>query len=192
MNINAVNTENNYALVEFIKSVVCLIRIFNTFENWKGVYTDKYFNWYFESSHPSINSNYAHSLLVDLSQFIRAYRVVNVNRLKKFVVLVEGDSEYESLPKILSALGVIGIESGVKNSVRFVNLKGKDTIQKNRIRDILTKYREEEVSYFLVLDNDANVIEYIEDLKREGLIIDEYCLIWKNKFEDNFERRIYL
>jgi hypothetical protein len=193
MNIKAVNTENRLDLAEFIKSIILLTKIFNDFENWRGIYVEKWFNWYFESYHPGINSTYAHDLLVEISKFVKAYRVVSTKRVKKFAILVEGDSEYVALPPILSALGITGIEFESKDSVNFINLKGKDSVQKKRIEAILTRFRAEEISYFLLLDNDPNVSDYIEDLKRACLIEENNFLVWENKFEDNFgEEAIWL
>lgn len=186
MNIKSVDTANQNSLTEFIKSIILLIQIFNYFENWRGIYVDEWFNWYFESSHPWLNSFYGHELLVMISKYVSTYRVVKTERLKKFVVFVEGDSEFVALPPIFKALGVLGIDFEIKNSVRFINLEGKDRTQREKIRTNLAKFREEEVSYFLVLDNDANVERYIEDLKREELMEDNHYLIWENKFEDNF------
>jgi hypothetical protein len=186
MNIKSIDTENQHSLAEFIKSVIFLTLIFYRFENWRGIYVDEYFNWYFESIHPFLNSSYAHKLLVDISEFVNAYRIVKTDRVKKFIVFVEGDSEFKALPPIFSALGVSGIDSSLKNSVEFINLEGKDRIQRDKIKTNLIKFREEGVSYFLILDNDSNVEQYIEDLKREGLIEDNHYLIWENRFEDNF------
>ncbi|MBN1357575.1 hypothetical protein JW988_02290 [Candidatus Bathyarchaeota archaeon] len=187
MNIKAIDTENRYELAEFIKSVILLTKIFYDFENWRGIYVEKWFNWYFESAHPGINSTYAHELLVEISKFVKAYRVVSTKRVKKFAVLVEGDSEYHALPQIFSALGITGIEfeSG-KNAVTFINLSGKDSVQKKKIETVLKRFREKETSYFLIIDNDPKVAEYIEDLKRACLIEENNYLIWENKFEDNF------
>lgn len=183
MNIKAVDTENSYRLTEFIKSIIYLIRIFNILENWRGIYVDEWFNWYFQTLHPNINSNYGHDLLVAISKFVKASRVVETERLKKFVILVEGKSEFEALPSIFSALGVVG----VFKTTNFIDLKGKDRAQKDKIRENLQKFRDDNISYFLILDNDVNVHQYIDDLKREKLIDDDHCLIWDNKFEDNFD-----
>jgi hypothetical protein len=99
---------------------------------------------------------------------------------------VEGYSEFVALPPILKALGVSGIDFGIKNSVRFINLEGKDRTQRDKISTNLAKFREDGISYFLILDNDANAERYIEDLEREGLMEENHSLIWENKFEDNF------
>jgi hypothetical protein len=188
MNIKAVDTENSYSLTEFIKSVIYLIRIFNILENWRGIYVDEWFNWYFQTLHPNINSNFGHDLLVSLSKFVKASRVVETERLKKFAILVEGNSENEALPSIFSALGVVG----VFKTANFINLKGKDRVQKDKIRENLQKFRDDNISYFLILDSDENVKQYIDDLKREKLIDDDNCLIWDNKFEDNFDEEMLL
>lgn len=186
MNIKSIDTVNQHGLSEFIKSVILLTQIFNGFENWRGIYVDEGFNWYFESAHPRLNSTYAHNLLVEISKFVGAYRVVKTDRLKKFIIFVEGNSEFDALPPIFNALGVLGINFDIKNSVKFINLEGKDRVQRDKIKTNLVKFREEGVSYFLILDDDQNVKKYIEDLKREGLMEDHHYLVWENKFEDNF------
>ena len=192
MNIKSIDTENQYSLAEFLKSVILLIQIFNKFENWRGIYVDDGFNWYFESVHPRLNLTFAHNLLVEISKFVSVYNVVQTDRLKKFIIFVEGSSEFEALPPIFEALGVVGINFNIKNSVKFINLEGKDSIQRDKIKLNLKKYREEEVSYFLIIDNDQNVGVYIDDLKREGLLEDGYYLIWDETFEDNFSEETIL
>jgi hypothetical protein len=186
MNIKSIHANVKYSLEEFVKSTILLIQIFMSFENWRGIYADDYFNWYLESVHPTLNANYAQELLINISKFIRSYRFVDVNRLKKFVILVEGDSEFHALRQILDKLGVLGINFDIKNSVRFVNLEGKDRAQRDRIRDVLDRFGEEGTTYFLIMDNDPDAQTYIDDLKREGLLQDGHYLIWANKFEDNF------
>lgn len=186
MNIKSVDTENQYALAKFIESVIHLTRVFYHFENWLGIYVDEEFNWYFESVHPRINSLYSCDLLVEISKFVKAYRVVKIDRVKRFIVFVEGDSEFASLPPIFSALGVWEADTGGKGPVGFINLEGKDSIQRDKIRTYLSRLIEDDVSYFLILDNDPDVGRYVEDLKREGLMEDNRYIIWENKFEDNF------
>lgn len=192
MNIKSIDANNSYELTEFIKSIIFLIQIFYLFENWRGIYVDEEFNWYFESVHPKLNLNYSHKLLTNIANFIDAYKIVKTDRLKKFVVFIEGNSEDKALPPIFDALGVVGIDFDIKNSVKFINLEEIDRIQRDKIKTNLLKYKEEEVSYFLILDNDPNVKNYIDDLKREKLIEDSHCLIWKNKFEDNFDEETIL
>jgi hypothetical protein len=192
MNIKSVNTASQWELQDFIKSTMLLIDIFVDFISWQGIYVDEWYNWYFESMHPSLNSTIAHGLLDNISKFLSAYRVVKIGRVMRFIVLVEGNSEYVALPPILAELGVSGINYDGKNSVRFINMEGKDRLQKEKIRDNLKKFREDGVSYFLVIDNDPNVTTYIEDLKRESLIDDKHYLIWEHKFEDNFPAEIIL
>lgn len=186
MNIKSVKTDNRYVLAEFIKTIILLAEIFMNFQQWLGIYSEDWYNQYYEGRHPSINLTFANDLMVDLAKFSRAYRVVETDRFKKFVILVEGPSEAKALPPILEALGVAGINFVSNSSVRFINLKGKDSIQKEKVRSILSKYREEGVTYFLVLDNDPDVEKYINDLKREELIQEGHSLVWRNKFEDNF------
>lgn len=192
MNIKAVNTESQFDLQEFIGSTILLVNILSDFIGWQGIYVDEWFNWYFESIHPRINSNIAHGLLDKISKFLRAYRVVKTDRLMRFSILLEGSSEFVSLPPIFEKLGISGINYDSKTSVRFINMEGKDSLQKEKIRANLKKFREDEVSYFLIVDNDRNVKSYIEDLRREDLIDDKHYLIWEHKFEDNFPEEAIL
>lgn len=192
MNIKSVDTGSHYHLKEFINATILLISLFNKFENWKGVYVDNEFNWYFEGFHPFLNNSYGHNILIELSKFLKAYSIVNINRLKKFAILVEGKSEYEALPIIFNSLGLLGVSPTNKNKVQFINLDGKDRAQRDKIRIVLNKLREEDVSYFIILDNDDETEKYIDDLAREGLIDKSHCLIWENKYEDNFDEVIIL
>lgn len=182
MNIKSIDIGNRNKTIEFIKSCISLSRLFEDFINWIGIYSDKYFNWYFESMHPSLNSAYSHNALQHLSYFLKSCRWVDTNRVKRFIILVEGDSEYYSLPSIFSALGIIGVNSNIKNSVKFINLKGKGSLQENRIKDNLNRFREAEIDYFLILDKDAS--SYIDKLG--NLVENEHILLWDNNFEDEF------
>ena len=183
MNIKSVDTENQHCLSEFIRSVILLTQIFEYFENWRCIYVDEGFNWYYESAHPRLNSLYGLDLLVNISKYLRAYKVVETERLKRIAVLVEGRSEHEALPPIFEALGVF---SGTKNSVKFYDLGGKDRAKKDKIKQILRRFKEDEVSYYLILDDDVGVERDVQDLKREGILEDGNYTIWKGKFEDNF------
>lgn len=93
---------------------------------------------------------------------------------------------------ILEALGALGANGDSKNKIRFINMEGTGSLQLKKIRDNLKKYREDGVSYFLVVDNDPNVLNLIENLKRENLIDAKHYLIWEHKFEDNFPEETIL
>ena len=178
MNIKAINVQNSFEIREFTKSIIYLIEIFNIFEKWRVLYVDEEFNRFFESAHPRLNSSNAHNLLVNISKFVQAYRVVGIDRVKKFNILVEGDSEHEALPPIFKALGL--------RDAHYINLEGKDSLQRKKIKEILQIFKEDNVSYFLIFDNDKGVKQYMADLEKEGLIEKDHYIIWPTKFEDNF------
>ena len=192
MNIRSIDTSNGFDLSRFIEITISLVDIIYNAENLKWMYLDDYYNVYLESVHPKLTLGYVSDLLVDLSKLNQSYRVVKTDRVKKFVVIVEGDSEEICLPSVFDSLDVIGVIYARRNSVRFVNIKGKDSLQKSKIADILTKYREDDISYFIIMDNDDSVDGYINDLKRADLVSDENYLIWENKFEDNFSEEIII
>jgi len=192
MNIRSIDTSNGFDLSRFIEITISLVDIIYNAENLKWMYLDDYYNVYLESVHPKLTLGYVSDLLVDLSKLNQSYRVVKTDRVKKFVVIVEGDSEEICLPSVFDSLDVIGVIYARRNSVRFVNIKGKDSLQKSKIADILTKYREDDISYFIIMDNDDSVEGYINDLKRADLVSDENYLIWENKFEDNFSEEIII
>ncbi len=194
LNVKAIDTENKYQLTKFIKSAIVLIEIFEQFERWEDIYADERSKRYFKYTHTWQNSFYVHHLLLKLSEFAHAYQVVNIKRLKRFEILVEGDSEYLALPPIFETLGVIWIGDYVSGhtSVKFVNLEGKDNVQRKKIDTSLKKFREENVTYFIILDNDVKVKQYVADLERQRLIEKGRYLIWKNTFEDNFSENIVL
>ena len=186
MTVKSVDIQNRPVLEEFIRLIIALTQIFEDFENWQGMLVSESFKEYYKGYTPTFNSAYCHGLLVELSNFANAYRIVKTERSKVFFILVEGDSECEALPSIFSELGASPGISIHYNKIIFRNIKGKDSAKKQQIRLILTTYREEDADYFLILDNDANVKGYVEDLKREKLIEENHYLIWENKFEDNF------
>lgn len=185
MNFKSLKMKSAYHITEFVKSAINLIEIFNMFENWKGIYFDDHFNWYFESMHPSINEHYGHDILVELSQYLNSYRAVDTGRTKKIVIFLEGDSEENSIPQIFDRLKVF---SGVRQNVKYINLQGKDSAQQKKIRDNLTKFKDDDIEYFFILDKDAE--EHVQELKDRNLLDDEHVILWENNFEDAFPEEI--
>jgi len=104
------------------------------------------------------------------------------------VILIEGDSEERALPMISDAMGYDLVEKGIK----LINITGKDSAKRKKIKEFLTYLKESDVICYLVLDKDENVNQYAQDLIGAGLLKKENCVIWKNgEFEDCFgEERI--
>jgi len=187
MNFKSLRKINSHYILEFVKSSINLIKIFNMFENWKGIYIDEDFNWYFESMHPFVNEHYGHQIMVQLSQYLDSYTSVDSGREKKVLIFLEGDSEYFSVPRIFHQLEV---SSGTRLNVRYINLQGKDRAQKNKIKDNLTRLKDDEVEYFFILDKDAR--EIVAELVREGILDGDHYILWNLNYEDAFSEEVIL
>jgi hypothetical protein len=163
-----------------------LMNIFETIKIWIGTLADNSLVEFFIGKQPELTLKYGHRLIAELGEMFEHYISVNHKEIKKYILLVEGDSEEIFFPGLLSRMWVDGIDHKWNQNIVTINLKGKDKIQKDKIKDILTNYREDQVGYFLIIDNDQNVKKYIEDLKRESLLDEEHYILWENTFEDNF------
>lgn len=192
-NIKNINTENYYHMEDFIRSLILLIKFSSSSINWIGGYTDRDLCIFFKGYHSRINSIFPNEILVSLSQYLQSNRYVEVDRIKEFVIILEGDSEEIALPLIFSKLGLYTTTgTSFLYNLRYINIKGKDRLKLDKIRMILKQFREKDIEYFIIVDNDSGVSRYINDLVKEGLIIRKHCLIWRNKFEDNFDEEVVL
>jgi hypothetical protein len=193
-NINTIDVSNTYKLKTFIELIISLIRFFNNSLNFLGIYTDDYFNQYFKSAHPSLNSIFGSKILEGISIFIsNFYKIIEFGRIKEIKIFVEGKSEFEGLPKIFSEFGLFSsLNARLSHNLDFINMEGKDRIQKNKIEYILNILKKANSDCFIIIDNDENVKQYVDDLIRSNLIERNHILIWQNKFEDNFEEEFIL
>ncbi|MBC8500225.1 MAG: hypothetical protein H8D38_00480 [DPANN group archaeon] len=184
MNIKSISYKNKYSLVEFVRSCYYFAHMSKDFLDLIGIYTDDHWNWFFESDHPHMNSLFSHKILIKLSKYIDSIRNVETRRLKKFSILVEGESDEIILKSILKSLGVLGIDFDIKNSVKFFILESKDRAKKDKIRSHLKRFRELDSEYFMFLDKDAE--EIVNELIKEGLINKETVFFFENELEEEY------
>jgi len=185
MNIKSIDYNNSYYMEEFIKSCYYFAHMSNDFLNLLGIYTDDYWNRNLESRHSSMNSLFAHKVLVGLSKYIETNRNVNVNRIKKFIILVEGECDRIIISSVLKSLGVLGIDFDIKNSIRIVSLEGKDKLRKKEsIKDYFKRFRELETDYFLFIDEDAK--KEARELITAGIIKKGQIYYFRRELEEEY------
>jgi hypothetical protein len=105
-----------------------------------------------------------------------------MERRYKFRLLVEGDCEAENLPRIINALELPFYIS--KDDV--FNIKGAGELSKNRIELILAEYIKNNISTYVIMDNDSGTRKRLEDLVRMNLLDSNHVYIFKKAFEDSF------
>ncbi len=184
MNIKSINYKNKYSLIEFVRSCYYFAHMSKDFLDLIGIYTDDHWNWFFESDHPHMNSLFSHKILIKLSKYIDSIRNVETRRLKKFSILVEGESDEIILKSILKSLSVLGIDFDIKNSVKFFILDSKYRAKKDRIRSHLNRFRELDSEYFIFLDKDAD--EITTELIKEGLINKDSVFFFEKELEEEY------
>ncbi len=97
--------------------------------------------------------------------------------------LVEGDSEEIFFPSIAEKKGVNMREKGIK----IINIRGKDSVRRSKIQEYLQYLKDTGIKCFVILDKDANVEDYLGDLKRARLLEEGNSHLWsKGDFEDCF------
>jgi len=190
MNIKSIDVSKEYHLTNFVNSIILMTNILNLFEQWRGIYANTDYNFFYESEHPRLNQFYSSELLILIGKYIQSNRVVDTKRVKKFRLFVEGDSEETAFPEILSSFYINTNGISDYRDIKIHNIKGKDTAQLDKIKLNLERFRENDVTYFIFLDNDENVHRYRDDWIREGLIESNHFIIWDNKFEDNFGEEV--
>lgn len=105
------------------------------------------------------------------------------NSLPKLLLLVEGDTEEESIPIIANAMNFYFRAAGVG----IINYEGTGGLKGQNIRGTIDATKKHGTKYFIISDNDERAQEYIDDLKREGLLNDGEYAIWEKEYEeDNF------
>src|SRR3989344_1070825 len=185
MNIKSIDYKNSYFMEEFIKSCYYFAHMSKDFLDLIGIYTDNYFNSNLESMHTNMNSLFSHKILINLSKYLDSIRKIDFKKIKKFIILVEGESDKIILSSILNSLGVLGIHFDIKNSVRFYVLEGKDRLKKkDSIKDYFKRFRETETEYFLFLDKDSE--EDVNDLIREGIVNQSYIFYFERELEEEY------
>lgn len=105
------------------------------------------------------------------------------NSLPKLLLLVEGDTEEESIPIIANAMNFYFWATGVE----IYNYEGTGGLKGQNIRGTIDATKKHGTKCFIISDNDERAQEYINDLKREGLLNDGEYAIWEKEYEeDNF------
>jgi hypothetical protein len=185
MNIKSIDYNNSYYLEEFIKSCYYFVHMSNDFLNFLGIYTDDDWNKYFESRHSNINSLFSHKILVNLSKYIESNRMVKTDRIKKFIILVEGKSDKIIISSILKSLGTLGIDFDIKNSIRIVTIEGKSKLNKQEsIKDYFERFKELETDYFLFVDEDAKI--EVNKLISKNIVKKNQVYYFKKELEEEY------
>jgi len=185
MNIKSIDYTNSYYLEEFIKSCYYFAHMSKDFLDLIGIYTDDHLNYFFEGTHASMNSLFSHKILINLSKYLDSTRKTGLDRIKKFIILVEGKSDKIILKSILKSLRVLGIDFDIKNSIRFYVLEGKGRITKrDSIKDYFKRFKENGTEHFLFMDKDSE--GNIQDLIREGLVEGNHVFYFENELEEEY------
>ncbi|MHA1973325.1 MAG: TOPRIM nucleotidyl transferase/hydrolase domain-containing protein [Candidatus Hodarchaeales archaeon] len=103
------------------------------------------------------------------------------NSIPKLLLLVEGETEEESIPIIATSMGFYLRENGVE----IYNYEGTGGIKGQNIRGTLDTAKKHGTMCYVITDNDERAQEYIDDLVRENLLNEENYVIWDKEYEDD-------
>lgn len=104
--------------------------------------------------------------------------------IPKLVLLVEGDTEETSIRILMKALGTTPEIEGIT----IINYEGTGGITFRNSGPVLQTARSQNVSRYLVIDNDEDAAELVRELTERHKLLDDNCYrIWQKDFErDNF------
>lgn len=106
-----------------------------------------------------------------------------INPQDRLLLIVEGQTEYEAIPKIAEAMGINFDQLGI----RVLPLKGAGETAKKRIEKLLEYLAFPATIPYVIIDNHPNVERNLKRLEEAGLIPPNHYRIWKKEFEeDNF------
>jgi len=106
-----------------------------------------------------------------------------INPQDRVLLIVEGPTEYEAIPRIAQAMEIDLDQLGI----RILPLKGAGEIAKKRIEKLLEYLAPSATIPYIILDNHPNVERTLETLKTLKLIHPNHYRVWKKEFEeDNF------
>lgn len=103
----------------------------------------------------------------------------------RIFLLVEGDTEEKIIEKIFGKLGISMQDDGIN----VLNCKGIGNMTKSRLDQIIEIANRNEISVYVLADNEGNSIQKAKKIKEEVHTNFNFH-IWKKSFEeDNFGRR---
>ena len=106
-----------------------------------------------------------------------------INPQDRLLLIVEGPTEYEAIPKIAEAMGINFDQLGI----RILPLKGAGETAKRRIEKLLEYLAFPATIPYIIIDNHPNVERNLKRLEEAKLIPPNHYRIWKKEFEeDNF------
>jgi len=174
------NLDNPYDVKIFIDAVIRFIDLNYYFQNWRGIYLDENLTHYFRGLHLNNHKVYSKEILEHIARFITDLNSLIGTARPKFIILVEGDSEEVALPILFRKNQFF-----IYEDYEIINLKGKDTIQRQSIKEILKNFKTQNIISFLILDNSTSTKSFIDEIVKKGLIEKEHIIIWKKDFEDS-------
>ncbi|MCG7853259.1 MAG: hypothetical protein MIO92_12125 [Methanosarcinaceae archaeon] len=121
-----------------------------------------------------------------LEHLANEYRV---NPRPKLILVVEGDGEFENIPRIAKAMGM----DLNKTSIRLENLQGIDNLRK--LPHLIDHYHDLQTVVYVLLDNENNMRQFRQKIlgmkssfgAKRMITKSEYVRLWDKNFEfDNF------
>jgi len=180
--VRNVDLGNRTAAKEYAELTIAYVELLTTFVNWLGGNLDRDIIDWIGGRYAWFNHFWASRLQTQLNRFLQHFTVLDVYEKKKYVIFVEGDSEFTALAILLKHdyLDTYGIQVSVQN------LGGKDKATPAGLENALKVCGEEGVGYFLILDNEGKVGSRVRKMIERDLIEEAHVRIWHRAFEDNF------
>lgn len=104
-----------------------------------------------------------------------------INPQDRVLLIVEGPTEYEAIPRIAQAMGFDLDQLGI----RILPLKGAGEIARKRSEKLLEYLAPSATIPYIILDNHPNVKRTLETLKSLKLIRPNHYRVWKKEFEED-------
>ncbi len=190
---NFVHRDNSSHVENYLKALLSIMQFIKLSEEWKGHLCSSWSNWFYKSYHPRIHELYAVQSLEVISKFTRSNSYLKKEIEKEFIIFVEGDSEEKFLtghpddnlfrPSFIEKMGLYEIKSS-----RVKNVHGKDKLP--QVKLLLQDNPSRKDDCFFIFDNDEYIINYRDELVREGLIEKDHFIIWDKEFEDAFQSEL--
>lgn len=147
-----------------------------------AVSNERYFNW---------NKQYYGDKTINNKLELLEYlsNEYHLNPRPKLILVVEGEGEYENIPKIANAMGL----DFNLSAIRLENLKGIGNFRKSE--SFIDHYHDLQTVVYVLLDNENNTRQFKNKILRKKskygisrkITKSDYIKIWDNNFEfDNF------